>query len=223
MARKTAVEMHPMKDEIELRLARGDTILSISKAFGISRGALKKHKDDRLPEKVTKSQVMRDISSADEIFSIILKSVRYMEKLADSCDQYLQDPENEDLYFMGARAHEVDIIWEEVVGETRAGTPITKRHKDTLQDIIDRFHPGGDITSMKTNHTDPRILIVKGAETLTKQMDTLVQAWKAVDQGKNSFVGTPAWNEVVQVILNATEEYPEVRRKIADGLSNISG
>jgi hypothetical protein len=67
-----------------------------------------------------------------------------------------------------------------------------------------------------------RVLLVKSAEMLTKQMDTLVQAWKQVDQGSSAFIGTTAWQKVVQTILEATEEYPEVRRRIADGLSKIS-
>jgi len=54
-------------------------------------------------------------------------------------------------------------------------------------------------------------------------METLVNAWKSVDQGRSSFVGTESWKQVVQVILKATEQYPEARRVIADGLSQITG
>lgn len=222
MARRTAVEMSPHRQEIERRLANGDSLRSISKGYGISRAALTKHKETRLPQKVIKAAQKRDISDAQEIFEIILKSVRYMEKLADSCDDYLQDPDNDDLYYMGPRAHELNVIWEEVIGENDAGFPITKKHRESIQDLIDRtMDQESTILSIKTAHTDPRALIVKAAETLTKQMDTLVQAWRAVDQGKNSFVDTPAWNQVVKIILEETETHPEMRRKLADRLSRI--
>lgn len=75
---------------------------------------------------------------------------------------------------------------------------------------------------MQTNDADPRVLLVKSSEALAHQMDTLVQAWRSVDQGKSSFLGTPAWEQVVKVIQDATNRYPEVRRLISDGLSRIN-
>jgi hypothetical protein len=54
-------------------------------------------------------------------------------------------------------------------------------------------------------------------------METLVNAWKSVDQGRSSFIGTPAWDQVVSVILKATERDPQMRREIADGLGKITG
>jgi hypothetical protein len=221
MSRKTAVEMHPKKDEIERRLAQGDTILSISQQYGISRPALSKHKANRLPDKVVKAVQNRDITDAQELLNIILKAVRHMETMADSCDDYLLDPDNPDRYYMGPRAHEVDVIWEEPV-ETPSGDYKYLRRRNTLQELLDKLSMSGDIISMKSQHTDPRILLIRSAEALTKQMDMLVQAWKSADQGRSAFIDTPAWAQVVKIVLDATEPYPEVRRVIADELSKVS-
>ena len=221
MARKTAVELHPKNKEIERRLAKGDSINSISGAYGISRGALSRHKESRLPQKLINAVQKRDITSAEELFQIILGTVRKIEKLSESCDAYLQDPDDPNLYYMGPRAHEVDIVWEEEI-ETSDGSCIYKKHRDTLQDLIDTYFRGGEIVKMKSSHTDPRILLVKSSDTLTKQMDTLVQAWKSVDQGSSAFIGTESWNQAVKTILRVTEPYPEIRREMAIELSKLS-
>jgi hypothetical protein len=221
--RPYAVDRHPKSQEIQQKLAEGVPIRSIAERYGIHRNSLARYKQYRLPDQVVKAAKSRDITSANELFDIILKAVRNMEKLADSCDEYLQDPDNPNLYYMGPRAHEVDVVWDQLVGETKDRKPVYKRHRESLQDVIDRhFDKDSSIVNIKTSHTDPRVLLVKSAEMLTKQMDTLVQAWKQVDQGSSSFIGTPAWQKVVQTILEATEEYPEMRRRIADELSKIS-
>ena len=221
--RPYAVEVHKDSKKIIRELAEGVQISSISKRYGIHRNALTAFKRNRMPEQVVKAVERRDITAAEEIYTIILKTVRDMEKLADSCDDFLQDPEDSEKYYMGPRAHEIDVVWEELVGQTQDGMPRYKKHKETLQDVIDRhFSRQDNIISVKASMTDPRVLFVRSADTLTKQMDTLVQAWKAVDQGRSSFLGTPAWQEVVKTILEATEEYPDIRRVIADRLSRIS-
>lgn len=223
MGRRTAVEAHPQRDEIEQRLANGDSLNSLSKVYGITRGALANHKNTRLPEKLTIAVQKRTISSAQELFEVVLKSVRYMEKLADSCDDFLQDPDRPDMYNMGPRAHEINVVWEEFVETTDSGRDIYEKHRNTLQELLDKTVTGLDrVISINFKHTDPRVLIIKSAEGLTRNLEMLTQAWARIDQGKSSFVGTPAWTKVVRVILDSTNDYPEVRRKIANGLSSIS-
>lgn len=221
MPRRTVVDKHPKKKEIERKLASGEKVSVLSKQYGIHREALRRYKQNYLPERVVSAVKKRDITSAEELFQIILKAVRYMEKLADSCDEYLKDPDNPDLYAMGPRAHEIDVVWEEPVPQGDGGWRYVKR-RNTLQEIIDNYITKGDIVSLKSTFADPRVLIIKASEGLTNQMDSLIQAYKSVDQGKSSFIGTPAWDKVVRTLLDATSEYPEIRRKIADGLSTIT-
>ena len=217
--RPTAVEKHPKRKEIEKALAEDEQIETISRKYGISRNALIGYKRHRIPRKMVKAAERKSITDAEHLFQIILKAVQRMEILSDSCDEYLQDPDNPGSYYMGPRAHEVKVVY------YRKGPQggITK-HTTSLQNLIAKMEEEGMVDPQLVSYnTDPRILLVKASETLTKQMDTLVNAWRAIDQGKNTFVGTPAWNEVVQVILKATESHPEIRRKIADGLSKITG
>lgn len=225
--RPTVVELHPKRKKIEKELAEGLPIRAIAKKYGVSRQALEGYRRNRLPAQLVKAVERRDITNAEQLFEVILKAVQRMEKLSDACDSYLDDPDKPGEYYMGPRSHDVKVIYLQKVEYTnKKGDTITKWERRTaqLQELVEKIEGDGDkkINALRTSDMDPRMLLVKSSETLTKQMDTLVQAWKAVDQGKSSFIGTPAWNEVVQVILQSTNEYPDARRAIADGLSKIN-
>jgi hypothetical protein len=231
--RPFAVDLHPKRKEIRNRLARGDYLLTISKKYGITCKALKNYLENRMPQalarkaeqsivsaqKSYKVAERKAITDAQELFDIILKAVQRMETLSDSCDEYLQDPDNPGNYYMGPRAHDVQVIYY-IKGANGKPTKVKK----SLQEIIGQMEKHGIVDpQIKSNDTDPRVLLVKASETLTKQMDTLVNAWQAVDQGRNAFVGTPAWDQLVKIILEATKNSPEVRRRIADGISQLDG
>ncbi len=229
--RPYAIEMHPKSQEIVRKLAEGVNPCSVAAEYKIDTRSVRNYVKKRMPEvlakvvkersredRAVKAAERRSIADAQELFEIILKAVRRMETLSDSCDDYLQDPDNPGNYYMGPRAHEIDVIY---LIKPDDGPPV--RRRETLQNIITRIEQHDMLpTEIHSKHTDPRILLVKASETLTKQMDTLVNAWQTVDGGKSSFLGTPAWNQVVDVILQATEKAPEIRRKIADGLSKIT-
>ena len=222
--RPCAVEKHPQAKKIIRELAEGGQLLDISKRYGIHRNALRFYRDNRLSQKIVKAAELRSITDAQKLFETILKAVERMEKLSDSCDEYLTDPNNPEKYYMGPQSWEVDIIWYEL-DYGQDGKVFKTRHRDSLQELLNRLkadNPDMLINEFKARHTDPRLLLVKASEALTKQMDVLVSAWKKVDNGQSAFLNTPAWQQVVQTILDSTEDHPEVRRKIADGLSRIN-
>jgi hypothetical protein len=229
LGRKTVVEVHPKRLEIEKELGEGLAIRSISRKYGISQQALIGYKRNRLPERVVKAVEKRNITDAQQLFEVILKAVQRMEKLSDACDSWLEDPDKAGEYFMGPRAGEVKIVYQEMVEKRDKEGKVVKitweKHKAKLQDLLNRVAEVGvhRVVSISSPETDPRILLVKSSEVLTKQMETLVNAWKSVDQGRSSFIGTPAWDQVVSVILKATERDPQMRREIADGLGKITG
>jgi hypothetical protein len=226
-SRKTVVEMHPKRLKIEKELAEGLPIRAIAKKYHISRQALEGYKRNRLPSKLVKAIERRDITDAQQLFQVILKAVQRMEKLSDACDSFLQDPDNPGEYYMGPRAHDLKIVYlegEKVVNK-RGEKIVWKKKTAMLQDLLNVVNGVSmwHVVSVQSADADPRMLLVKSSEALTKSMETLVNAWRSIDQGKNTFLGTPAWNEVVGVILKATEEHPGIRRAIADGLNAIAG
>ena len=221
--RPYAVDIHPQCKEIQRELAQGVQIKHLSDKYGLSRQALVAYKRNKLPQAIIKSVERRDITDAKQLFGIILKVVQYMETMADSAAEYLRDPDDFNKFYMGARAEEIEVVWEKKEGEYESGRPIYRKMKSSLQDLLDIAVNGDDmVTKLKSAHTDPRVLLIKSSDTLSKQMELMISCWKAIDQGSTSFIGTPAWDIVLKNILEATEDYPEVRRAIAERLSNIN-
>lgn len=221
--RPCAVEKHPQAKKIIKEIAEGAHLLDISKRYGIHRNALRFYRDHRLSGAVVKAAERKSITDAEQLFQTILKAVDRMEKLSDSCDEYLTDPNNPEVYYMGPQAWEIDVIWYEM-DYAENGKILKTRHRDSLQYLLSKLeenNPDMVVEEIKTRHTDPRMLLVKASETLTKQMDVLVTAWKAIDNGRSAFLNTPAWQQIVKIILDVTEKYPEVRRQIANELSRI--
>jgi len=219
--RPTAVEMHPNRTLIEQELAEGVPIRTLSERYGIHRSSLERYKKTRLPMVLVEAVERRNITNAEEVFTIILKTVQRMEKLSDSCDEYLRDPKEPGKYYIGPQADEIQVVYKKEIilpnGEARV-----MRKKDTLQDLLFQVEQSGNfVQELKGAQTDPRILLVKSSEMLTKQMEMLVQAWKSVDQGKTTLFSSEAWQQAIEVILSETREYPEIRRRIADGLKSI--
>ncbi len=225
--RPTVVELHPKRLQIEKELGEGLPIKSLVRKYGISQQALNGYKRNRLPERVVKAVERRNITDAQQLFEVILKAVQRMEKLSDACDSFLQDPDDPGEYYMGPRAHDIKVVYlEGETVETARGEKIVWNRKTAmLQDLLDRIAGVGmrRIVSVSSNDTDPRLLLVKSSDALTKSMETLVNAWKSIDQGRSSFVGTESWRKVVDVILKATAAHPEIRREIADGLGELTG
>jgi 5'-deoxynucleotidase YfbR-like HD superfamily hydrolase len=219
--RPTVVEMHPNRRLIEQELAEGVPIRTLSERYNIHRSSLERYKKNRLPDELVKAAKQRDITSANELFSIILKTVQRMEKLSDSCDEYLKDPDNPGLYHLGPQAEEIQVVYKEEITLPNGEERIVRK-KDSLQDLLFRLEEHEiSPTELRGTQTDPRILLVKSSDMLTKQMDMLVQAWKNVDQGKTNLFGSETWQKAIEVILTETQEYPEIRRRIADGLTSI--
>lgn len=219
--RPTAVELHENRRLIEQELAEGVPIRTLSERYGIHRSSLERYKKNRLPEVLVQAVEQRDITNAHEVFAIIQKIVQRMEKLSDSCDEYLQDPDAPGMYHIGPQAEEIQVVYKEEIALPNGEMRIV-RTKDSLQDLLLRIEQDGvSVTDLKGNQTDPRILLVKSSEMLTKQMDMLVQAWKSVDRGKSQLFASESWQQAVEVILQETQEYPDIRRRIADGLKRI--
>ncbi len=218
------IKTHPKRKEIVSDITHGVPIDTIAKTYNLSASTITRYRDELLSKvEYDDVQHMQRMDAAS-LYNVITKAVLRMEMLSDSCDIYLRDPEDSNRYYMGPRAAELDVVWYELDYDDEGKTHRI-RHKDTLQDLLDRMtqdNPDMRVKAITAHPVDPRILLVKASETLAKQMDTMINAWRSVDEGRSSFIGTPAWDKVVQAILVSTEGTPEVRRKIAKALEALN-
>lgn len=230
-ARKFAVETHPKRKQIDKELIEGHTINSVSNKYGISYKAVRGYRDKVLYPKVleatqqraevTKSVAIeterKNITDAAELFNIILTAVDRMKKLSDACDEYLQDPDDVSKYLLDPHGHEITVIFHK---KGKDG----KRHKEkrTLSSVMERMEKDGYIIdSLTMSAADPRVMIVKASETLSRQMDTMVNAWKAIEDQRTNFSKAPEWRELTNVLEEILGRHPEERQIIADRLRSV--
>ena len=91
MSRKCSICCHPQRDEIDKRLARGDSIAGISRDIaGISEDALGRHKEGHLPKALASSQKAEEEARADsileEVKALKAKALSLLEKAEKSGD-----------------------------------------------------------------------------------------------------------------------------------------
>ena len=226
-----AVAVHPKRKQIEKAIIEGQPINSISKTFGISRDALSGYKKKVLYPKImensqkvaeTRQSVhiateRKSITDATELFDIILTAVSRMQKMSDACDEYLRDPDDIEKYFLGPHDYEINVVG---YRKDKDG----KRHKvkEPLGEILARLKQNGyEVTRLTWSQADPRIMLVRASETLSRQMDTMVNAWKAIEDQRTNFSKAPEWKELTVLLEEILGRHPEERQIIADRLRSV--
>jgi len=140
-----------------------------------------------------------------------------MTRMYDACDEYLKDPTDPNKYFLGPRAEEVEIITYGYDEEGRA----TRQEKQPLDTLLKEIKEAGrQVVSLRQTGTDPRLLILKTAEVLTRQLELIAKIRGAVVQHV-TINNIQNWTEMKQIILQATASNPEVREKIVKGLRKL--
>jgi len=91
MSRKCSICGHPQRDEIDKRLARGDSIAGITRDIaGISEDSLARHKESHLPKALVSSQKAEEEARADsilqEVKNLKAKALSLLEKAESSGD-----------------------------------------------------------------------------------------------------------------------------------------
>lgn len=230
-ARPYAVEKHPKRKEIDRAIVSGQSILSISQEYGISRGALTSYRDRVLYKTIVEFEQRQTMGSqsvvnatkesqvldANELFDIILSAVTRMRKMSDACDEYLQDPDDVQKYFLGPREEELWVVGYRIDKEGKK-----RKVKQDLNSILSKLDDNNyKISKLTSKAADPRELLVKASETLSRQMDSMINAWKAIEDQRVSFSKSPEWGLLTEFLQEFLERHPEERLELADRLRSI--
>jgi hypothetical protein len=147
---------------INQALQRGEPVLQLHKQYGYSRSTISKHKKECIPALLddslnTKNNVIG--TSGMALIEDVQSQINLVKKLVVACDEYLQDPDNPEKYFLGPRADEVEISYTEQVN----GRASQVKKKALLQEIIDEIHATErySILNITMKHADPRELLLK--------------------------------------------------------------
>lgn len=223
--KRFAAEKHKDRKRIDKDIISGVPLQDIADWCGITRQALARYRDSILLPKVVKVQQAvterhesvtsltqeRNLIGAAELLQIITDAVDRVRKLGDACDAYLQDPEDPTKYFLGDREEEVHIVGyrEDDEGKRYAV-------KGRLSDILARLDGEGiTVTSITSTKADPRMLLVRSSDTLSRQLEALTLAWQAAEQHRISFASSSEWAHLVEQLRSLSDGE---RKEIISGL-----
>lgn len=219
MPRRPEIDSHPQKDKIINALVMVRPFREISALYGVSMSALSRYLRDHLVKRAAIAEEKRVERDGRTILEQLDGVMGRMTRMYDACHEYLKDPNDPDKYFLGPRAEEVEIV---TYGYDENGRP-TRQEKHQLDTLLKQIESADrQVVSLRHTGTDPRLLILKTAEVLTRQLELIAKIRGAVVQHV-TINNIQNWTEVKQIILQATASHPEVREKIVKGLKKLEG
>ena len=217
MPRRPEVDQHPAKQQIIRALVRGDTYRAITEHYGISRAALTRYLNTHLVQRAAKARAQMELDDGANVLEILKVTMARMQKLYDACDEYLTDPWNPERYDLGPRAGDVTVIYRGPGDDAAVGL-----RKARLSELLTLLEDEGlRVIHTEWRHADPRELVIKTANAIGRKLELAAKLLGVLVPGEEKAVRVTinqVWIDMRAIIMKATEGYPEVRERIAQGL-----
>jgi hypothetical protein len=167
--RRYTVDTHPERDKIIKAIIRGERSLrDIGRQYKIAVSCLAGYLRDKLAVQSAKILAKDGDKNGANLLQRVETIMLRMQKLYDACDEYLQDPENGEKYYLGPRAHEMQVVYE------KPGKGKRVRVKEPLDRLLEKISGKGLFpVEVYSKYADPRKLIIDTASVLSKQLELI--------------------------------------------------
>lgn len=166
---------HPNHQDINLALVRGElSNRRIATQFSVKEPAIRHHRSNHLPDLLLQSQALQKQEEADRVMQEVLRCLTDANLILSACKEYLTDPDDPGKLYIGPRASDIDVVYEDLNDMDDRGRP---RHKKaTLQEVINRVEMGRyEVVSTYSKHADPRELYLKSIAQLRPVAELLAR------------------------------------------------
>jgi len=219
--RVNKIEIDPNKKEIDKALIEDRaSFKSVATRFNYEPYEISSYyKNKVLPQmaKVLKEDRKEDVSKVIRQLEDIMTK---LQKLLFACDRWLTDPENPDEYNLEPRASELVIVYNEL--EFSNGKTKKVRKKDTLQSLLlqtsDLYN---EVLQVNTKNADPRELILKTSGEIREQLKLIAEISGELKNVSNSVNINVLAPNIVNSIIRATTENPEIQGNIIHELMGM--
>ena len=213
---KSKIDTHPKKQEIIRDISRGLTYKTIGEKYGISDAAICRYVKKEIIPAAALSMAEKKIDG-ETVLSELDLLIRQMRKTLNACDEALADPANPEKYYIGPKAKDIEVTF---IDRTEPQRPFTR--KERLQELLDKNLPKHSIVQeLKSHQVDPSIILVKTAEALTKQLNLLARIQGQIKDVTINIAESRVWYDLKMVIIETTKDFPEVQKKIVDGIRSL--
>lgn len=162
---------------------------------------------------ITEQNIERGTYVLDNIENVMLK----LERMLESCDQWLRDPDNPKFYELGPRSYEVEVTYE-VPSQKPSNKGDMVRKKALLSELLDQT--GKDVVEVRYKVSDPRKILTTVADSMEKQLRLLAQIQGTIKDASNE-VTLYVLTKIQQVVLTETKDQPELRQRLANAFERI--
>ena len=123
---------------------------------------------------------------------IFARNVERLSLAQDAADEWLRDPDNPERYFLGSRAGEVEVVFDDHADLRANGEP--RRKRETLQKLLQRAEAPGTVSilQIRERFADPREYLLKTSEQLRGELTLAFQALEHAREQARVKGGTPA-------------------------------
>ena len=237
MARPCTVCNHASRADIDKALVEGLALRAIAERFGVGKDALQNHKRQHLGRMLAKTArqveaaVGREATAqgldAIDVYAELCRCFERVNKLFDACDEFLTDPTRPGRYTLNPRAHEVEVVYLEPVGERSDGTEILATRQAPLDELLRRVQAAGlEPQALRWSVTDPRKLVLEAVGRLERLQQWLTILVKQAGDGarppeidEEQIAKSPAWLALQHRISEALRKHPEALRSVLAALS----
>jgi transposase-like protein len=195
---------------------------AIAEKYGVSDRAVYKRisqlQQTTASAVVAPAESQRHVRQQLDVMEQLALNLKRANKLMDACDEWLQDPTNQDKYDIGPRSEEVEVSYRV---EVEAGDKlIVQKRKKKLSELMGLLEgeadaEGGRIIAVdrgEYKHADPRELILKTQQETRQTAALVIDAMQKVADAR----ALEQWRSAV--IEEIGEESPEVARRIVQRL-----
>lgn len=217
------VDQHKDKEKIIKALIKGRPFSEITGKWGIAKSTLSDYLNDKLIPAAAKYTAQQDLKDGKFILEEIESIMSKMRKLYDACDEYLTDPNNKDKYSLLPRAWEQEIRYLDY-SQVTAENQKPQQKTMELQTLLDMMNDHKqELVYIKYKFHDPRKIITETATVLTKQLELLARIQGTIKDVTINIINNPMWIELQAILLEVTDQFPEIRESLATRLSKLSG
>lgn len=223
MSRSWAIEQHKRAREIIVELIAGTGTATIAKRFGLNVRTLRRYRQDRLPQHLAQRAAAAQpvapppaaIKDAETYWRAIENALDIANRIYRACDEYLADPDRPGEWYLGPRAHDVDITYVDGKEGPRRRAP--------LSELLGMAREKRDIEVLGSQYryADPAKLVLEAARRLAATARMLAELQERLPKPEADQIGVATLQimfiqQVQQVIIAETADHPEVRERIAE-------
>lgn len=170
MSNTCTICKHPRRSDIEMAIARRESLRNIAKQFQAGYSSINRHQSC-IASELQELRGAGKIERAVSIESELNKCFARVNRLLDACDVWLRDADDPTRYDIGPRAEEVLITYLAPNGD---GPP--QRKKAKLSELIAQVEGRSYTVSLaEVKHADPRELFLNTIRTLHSEIEILAK------------------------------------------------